>query len=77
VVAEDSVGGVHRSPGAAITDCGDAPVYLRTPTPSNIAAPEDGRTPVPSPPLPPTQRMQPESARASRRVCSLWRVRSK
>ena len=45
VTAGEGVGGVRPSSGAASTEHADAPDFITAPSHSNIAAPEDGRTP--------------------------------
>jgi hypothetical protein len=54
VTVGEDLGGVRPSPGAATTEYADAPDFITSSSLSNIAAPEDGRTPIPSPspPLP-------------------------
>ena len=46
VTAEKGSGGVRPASGAASTECGDAPDLTISSSLSNIAAPEDGRTPI-------------------------------
>ncbi len=50
VTAGDRLGGVRLSSGAASTGCSDASDFIGTISRLNIAAPEDGRTPIALPP---------------------------
>jgi len=50
VTAEEDLGGVRPSSGAASTEWADALDCIPAPLLSNIAPPEDGRTPIASPP---------------------------
>jgi hypothetical protein len=50
MTAEEGFGGVRPSSGAASLEHAGAPDSITAPSFSNIAAPEDGRTPKPSPP---------------------------
>jgi hypothetical protein len=45
VTAGEFLGGVRPSSGAASAESPDAPSFITARLPSNIAAPEDGRTP--------------------------------